>query len=611
MTDMTAKMVVTADNRQFINSMNRSESKMKGFGKKISGVMRRTGAEIGRFGDKIGGLTSLLGGLSVAAAGKGVIDLDTRLARLAIQAGLSKKQMFELKNELFGIGKATRQGPEQLLAGIEQIVEKTGNFEFAVKSLKSMGYVAAATGAEMRDIGASASDLQEKMEITETQVLNVFDILANQGKAGSFTLQNMAALFPRLLSSAAGFGVKGVEGMRKFGAFLQIARRGAGSSEQAATAVERTFSNIISNASKIQKLTGFSIFDPEKSKKEGRAVTKELDVVLKEIIKRTRGDVTVLQKVFGEESIRAILPLAKSFQKFGDFREFDTLAKKGGDGATIMKDFQFWSEQTAAGLRNLRTEVSKFANENLAGPIELFNKALEKLNKNPALAKGGMYGLLGLMGLGAGIRVGRGFKGLFGSVGRIFGRKGKSKGGRLSGGLLGGNGPVPVYVVNKQMSLLSDAVGGGRKGKGIMGRAGFFGKTIRGLFTRGAGGLLGAGKGLTALKTGLTVGGAGLGTTGLAVGAAGAIGAGIGTLLNKGMGLLSGKMTGGKYSGSGWLGSMIYDALHGKKNDVKNDIKINLRVDEHGRTFVETTDKNTKADAKLNTGSLYSEALGS
>jgi TP901 family phage tail tape measure protein len=564
MSDMNVKMVVSADNRQFIRSFDRSGGRITRFGKRISGTMRRAGREIGRFGDKIGGLTSLLGGIGIAAAGKSVIDLDTRLARLAIQAGLSKKEMFDLKKELFDIGKATHQGPDKLLEGIEQIVEKTGNLDFAVKSLKSMGYVASATGAEMKDIGSSASDLQEKMEITSDEVLNVFDILANQGKAGSFTLQNMAALFPRLLSSAASFNVTGVEGMRKFGAFLQIARRGAGSSEQAATAVERTFSNIVSNAKKIEKMTGFSIFDPEKSKAEGRHVVREMDVVLKEIIKRTKGDITKLQKIFGEESIRAMLPMAKSFQTYGDFREFDAFVEKGGDGATIMKDFMFWSTQTAAGLRNLRTQGSKFANENLAGPIELLNKALDILNNNPAITKGGLYSMLGLAGLGVGIKAVSGISGVARSLGGIFGRGGgKGIAGSLTKGILTGGKPIPVIVVNQ----------GGLPGMG--GTTGKVGKL------------------------------AGYAKTGGKLAGAGAAGYAVGTLLNRGMGWMSGKATEGKYSGSGWLGEMIYDAIHGKGKagtDVKNDIKINLRVDESARVFSESNDMNTEASVKLDRG---------
>lgn len=98
MTDMSVQMVVNTDNRRFIRPFSRSETSINRFGKQIPGVIRRSGRKICRFGYKIGGLS--------IAAGKSLIDFDVRLARWATQAGLSKKQMFDLKKELFKIGEA-------------------------------------------------------------------------------------------------------------------------------------------------------------------------------------------------------------------------------------------------------------------------------------------------------------------------------------------------------------------------------------------------------------------------------------------------------------------------------------------------------------------------
>lgn len=617
MSDMNVSMVVTADNRQFLNSFSRSEAKIKSFGKQISGTFSRARKEIGRFGDKIGGLTTLLGGFSIVAAGKQIIDFDTRLARLAIQAGLTKKEMFMLKDQLFEIGGLTHQDPGKLLEGVEQIVEKTGNFEFAVKSLKDMGIVASATGSEMRGVGATTSDLQEKFRLTADEILPMFDILNKQGKEGSFTLSDMAAYFSELLPAAKDFGVHGIEGLRKFGAFLQIARRGIGSSAETKTAVVNAFADITDKWKTVRKLTGFNIFDKVKSDKEGRRVLRDMDVILKEIIKRTKGDVTKLQEIFGRDAIKAIRPMVDSYRQFGDFREFDRFVEMGGDGATIMKDFAFWSKQTAAKLQDLRIALSKFANENLAKPIELFTDALNVLNGHPALTEGGLYTLLGLLGVGAGIKIGRGVGGLFSSLRYILtGRGGPgAKGvGGLGGGLLGGKGPIPVYVVNKHLSMLPSEWGGGSpmSGGGASPKTGgikLFGKKIKGLFTRGAGGLLGAGPGLQALKTGLTVGEAGFGTTALAGTAAFAGGYGIGTLLNKGFGWLSEKISGGKYGGEGWLGDILYDILHSEKKsgspEVKVEVKNNIRIDEHDHTFTETDNMNARIDTKLQRGNFF------
>ena len=563
------KVILSGDPRGLRTALNRSGKNVNTFGRKTISVFNRVGKTIQNVGDRyMTRFSGIIGGAAIALAGKSVIDFDAKLARLAIQANLTGKQMLELKNELFEVGDATKQDPGALLEGVEAIVERTGNFKFATASLKDMAIVASATGAEMASIGATASNLQEKMGIDPSNIMTVFDILAGQGKKGSFTLTNMASLFERLLSAASRFDIKGVSGMRKFGAFLQIARRGTGSSEQAATAVERTIADMISKAGKIRKETGFSIFDEEKSREAGRSVLKDFDVVLKEIIKRTKGDTVTLGEIFGEESIRAVTPLATSFQKFGDFREMDEFINIGGDGTAIMKDFAFWSEQSAAKVDRFQGQLKRFANENLAKPIELFTAALEKLNNHPALTKGALWTLLGLGGVAVGGKVFGGLKGIYSM---LKGGKGAGKGG-IAGGLGATAGITPVYVVNKHLSMLPG------KGGWLPGAAG--------------GAASGAGKagGLGLLsKLGL-VSSAGAGTVAAGAVAAGAAGYGAGSLVNK---YLIDDTTFGDKIGSAL--NHIAAALGNVES--QRVINMEVNIDEKGNVIT-ATDMRTRAAVK-------------
>lgn len=473
-----AEIVLSASERKLVEGLRRGEKAINTFGERARDSFRRTGAVINHVSDRyMTRFNTVLSGAGLALAGKAVIDFDSKLARVAIQAGLSGKQMMGLKGQLFEIAKATSQSPTDLLEGVSAIVERTGNFKFAVASLKDMGIVASATGARMEDIGATASNLQEKMGILPEQIMPVFDILNEQGKQGAFTLQNMASMFERLLSAANRFDVQGVAGMRQFGAFLQIARRGTGSSEEATTAVENTFNDILSKAEKLQDW-GVQIIDPAKSKKAGRQVFRDFDQVLKDIIKKSNGDMLVLQKIFETRSMRAISPLVKSFKEFGDFREMDNFSKMGGSGAAVMKDFAFWSEQTAAKLGDMKTQLSEFANKNLAGPIWLLNKALTVLNNHPALTKGALYTLMTFAGVMTGAKMYRGAKDM---IGGIRGAWRGTGGGGIAGGLGGtsGKAPMPVYVVNFPGQGYSMPYGGGWTGEGNPG--GPAGKT-RGVF---------------------------------------------------------------------------------------------------------------------------------
>lgn len=553
------KIELSASEARLVSSLRKGEAAIKTYGQKAMEVFKRTGDVINHVSDRyLTRFNSALGGAGIMLAGKAVIDFDSKLARVAITADLSKKQMLGLKTQLFEVAAATSQSPTALLEGINAIVERTGNFKFAVASLKEMGIVASATGANMADIGATASNMQEKMGILPDQIMPVFDILNKQGKSGAFTLQNMASMFERLLSAANRFDVQGVSGMRQFGAFLQIARRGTGSSEEATTAVESTFADLMSKAKNLQA-AGIQIIDPAKSKKAGRQVFRDFDQVLKEVIVKSKGNMLALQEIFEVRSLRAITPLVQSWKKFGDFREMDDFAKMGGDGTTIMKDFAFWSEQTAAKLGDFRTQLSKFANENLAGPIDLLNKALTVLNNHPIITKGGLSVLIGVTGLLAAAKVIGGIKDVFGG--------GKGAGG-IAGGLGRMGGPMPVYVVNKHLSMLPGQGWGFPGGGGVPGLPG------------GAAG----GKMMSLLgKAGL------IGTV------AGTAYAG-GNVLNQGMGWISGKMSGGQYGGEGWLGAMLYDLIHG--TDKQRSTNVTVNIDKDGRVTTESNDAKSKVDVK-------------
>ncbi len=454
------ELIISGNNRRLDDAITRSSRTIQRFGDRASAVFTRTGRIIKNMSEHaMMPFAQIASGAAIAMAGRQVIAFDARLARLAIQARLTRQQTIALKQSLMDAGRQTYQAPEELLAGMEQIVEKTGNIELAKNSILDMGYAASATGAEMAAIGAVTSNLNDKLGITQEQMRGAFDILNEQGKAGAFTLREMATLGERLFTSAASFGIRGSEGLRKFGAFVQVARTGTGSSEMATTAVERTMADMLTKSKKIQAVTGFSIFDEAASKKEGRAVTKDFELIMKELIRRTNGDTVKLRKIFGEESIRAMDALALSYKKFGDFRIFDDYMKQGGDAVQMMSDFGRWTETAAAKMTQFRIELTRFADENLAKPIELLTEALDVLNKHPIIVKGGLAAILGLTGMAALASIIRMMQTIFGA-----GKKGEMPG---SGGFGAfGKTPIPVYVVNKNLSMLPETYGSGHQTPG-------------------------------------------------------------------------------------------------------------------------------------------------
>lgn len=377
------KLVLSADSRRLNMELNRSRTNIKRFHTSL-GSLQRSGRTISR---TFLGLKGLAGAYGLYRAGKAILDYNTTLRKLVVQAGKTKegtKKIFELKKELDELANITHQRPEKLASALDAIVERTGNLDMGVQALKAMGIVATASTADMEGLGATASNLIEKMGIKPTGILEVFDILASQGKQGSFTLQNMANLFERLLSAAGRVDIKGIEGIRRFGAFLQIAKRGTGTAEQAATAIERTISNIIAKSGELEKIIPGIIF---KKDDKGIQQFRDFDLILKDIIRvasklgKKKGGI-FLQKFFGDEGVRAIEPLAKSFREHKGFSEFDKFVKFGGDTKTLMEDFNFMAADTAKKVEDVTTKVFESLNKILTPErIESIGKALDKLNE--------------------------------------------------------------------------------------------------------------------------------------------------------------------------------------------------------------------------------------
>lgn len=549
------------DNRSLDSSLSSSERKMMSFGKRIRSEFDQIGKMAMGLGERLANpITGLVTGAGLTMVTKHAIDLNSQVARLAIASNRTGKEFFKIKDAMYDIGLATHQSPGALLEGIDAIVQRTGNFDFAVDSIKTLGIVASASNSSVAAIGATASNLQEKMDITSGQLLGVFDILAAQGKQGAFTLEMMSNEFERLLSAATLMSIKGEDGMRKFGAYMQLMKRGYGTAAETSTAIKTSLTEMISKAGQIKSVTGFEIFNKDKT-------TKDFELIVKEIITRTKGDKQKLKKIFGDTTITGINAVAESWLKHGDWREWDNLKKAGGNGAMIMKDFAFWSDQTQAKLDDTRVLLSKIADTHLAKPLEGLNKALDAINKNPVIVKGGLYALLGLGGLIAASKI------------RGLGAAGVAAGAGKGGGLGGfGGGPIPVYVVNKWMDMIPGAGGFG----GAAGGAG-------GAAAGAAGSMLG--KAANFLGKASLVAGVGYAAYDLTQSA-------LGEERIQGIKDWGAESSFMETIFGGSFGAGLESALKAVGLAPSNPVHVNVQVDQNGKTTVETNSPTANVSAK-------------
>jgi TP901 family phage tail tape measure protein len=97
-----------------------------------------------------------------------------------------------------------------------------------------MAKAATATRDSMDDLGSVAIALKDNLKVGEEGFEGALNMLAYAGKRGQFEIRDMAKWLPALSPSFQALGVTGKEAVAEIGAALQIARKGAGSNDEAA-----------------------------------------------------------------------------------------------------------------------------------------------------------------------------------------------------------------------------------------------------------------------------------------------------------------------------------------------------------------------------------------
>lgn len=404
--------------------------------------------------DKLGNrYTAMITGAGAGLAVKGVMDLQSRYTRLAITADASDAQVAKLKDTITDTANAPdiRLDPAQILSAVESIMEKTGDLKFATENIRNIGLAIQASGADGAAIGDIFAEFQ-KQGMSAKDAMATVDTLIAQGKAGAFTLKDLASLGPRVVTAYTALGRSGPQAMKEMGAVLQLIRMGTGSSEQAATAWEamlRTFSD----KKKLQFLQkqGITVLDKNDN-------IRAINDVMAEILKAAGNKSKNLSDVFDAEAIRAFNAILAETKKTGGSETLEKLLKIQGDGTTVQADSARAAKTANAALQSLKTTWDSFADAKLAEPIQQAADALNRIGpekmmqtlntaKNVAMVLGGVVLASKAIGVAANVR-------------SLFGKKGGAApaGMGAMNGLSGLKLPLPVYIVNKQMSLTKDAM---------------------------------------------------------------------------------------------------------------------------------------------------------
>lgn len=400
------------------------------------------------------GMTAKLGALGVSlslgAASNQIIDMDARLTRIGMTAGASAEQVNKLKQKIFEAAQDPniKMDPSKIVDAIDVVMTKTGNLEYVNDNIRNVAVALQAAGASGEEMGDVFSEFQ-KNNFSADEISKLMDDLVKQGDQGEYTFQKFAKTGKAVLSAYSPIG-NTVEDVKKLNAVMQILVAGTKNEEAAVTSLDAIMSEL-ADPQKQEKLglIGVAVRDSAGKFRDLADIMQDtLAVAEKE------GNADFLGEIFGMSSMKAV----RAFQQYG--KNYKKLTDDLGDttGALEAKSARM-SGTMKANLQNLQTTFLKFADTNLAKPLERLNDLLSYLSENPERMEKVFNTIK--YGLGAIVAV-KGLATLSGFISTISNGIKNLTGGKMQTALGLGQGAasgMPVYVTNMGQSGLGAANG--------------------------------------------------------------------------------------------------------------------------------------------------------
>jgi TP901 family phage tail tape measure protein len=311
----------------------------------------------GRMAESIGTFYALRAAISQPI--ESAKAFESRLAELGAKGNLSARQ-------LDSIGRAARQTGEEVNQFASTIVEAQDflvgmglDVERSTRAMPAIGKAATATRASILDLSKAGFAAMSNLAIAAEDLGGAMDVMALAGKEGGFELRDMAQYLPSITALASAKGMSGMDGLSDIAAALQIVRRGAGDSSEAATNFMNVLQKINANdaAAKFAK-AGIDINQVLKD-----AVTNgasPLQAALEAIHRYIDGDMSKLGTLFADAQVqKGLIPLLNGMEDYVALR-----ARAAGATGIIDADFARMMETSAEKARafeiamgNLKTSI--------------------------------------------------------------------------------------------------------------------------------------------------------------------------------------------------------------------------------------------------------------
>lgn len=287
---------------------------------------------------------AMIAGMKQAVSTAG--DFEHGLMRFGNTAGMTGDAVSAVRSKLIALSGTTNQSATEMLGGLEVLVGRGLDPTRSLASMETIGRAATATGAAVEDMAKTAFALQDALAVKPEGLAKALDSLAQSGKSGGFELKDMAKHLPVLAAQAKGLKMEGADAVASLGAALQLAFKGTGNADAAAT----NLTNFMAKITAKDAVDNFKKMGVNLENELGAAMKSGSDPILfmiERINKLTGGDQFKLNELFGDQQVKQfILPMLQNMEEFKRIKK-DALTAEG----VLDKDFA-----TAMGTFNERTK---------------------------------------------------------------------------------------------------------------------------------------------------------------------------------------------------------------------------------------------------------------
>lgn len=309
----------------------------------------------GQIGEAVAVGAAVLGPLGAAV--KSAASFSYELALIGNTANLTRPQVAALGADIQAVARDTGNATTDVLGAMKFLVAAGMDAMTAGQALRGIGKTATATGSNIEDVAKATFTLGDALKVNPGQMQKALDALVQSGKEGNFEFKDMAAELPVLGAAMQSLKLTGTDAVATLGAALQVARKGAGTSSQAATNLENFLVKLTSTETLKKARENFGV-DLYKIITDAQSSGRNpFEAALAEINRMTKGgDQKLLGELFGDMQVQGFLrPMLQNLDEYNRIKkaalEADGVVDR--DLPAILQQTQKQLEATGDAFRQL------------------------------------------------------------------------------------------------------------------------------------------------------------------------------------------------------------------------------------------------------------------